>query len=152
MPSCPIPLAWFQPQCSTPGFGAELCLTDVRPVWRCPPRRVPAQSQLQPAFLSTQRRASTQPGGASQEGRSLSPACSCPQSKARSSTPAGNVGQGQLLILTWDQACAEESCPGAQIPWPWLTPASEFTSLHFQRGFPGGASGKEPACQCRKCK
>ena len=41
---------------------------------------------------------------------------------------------------------------------PWGHKESEETErLHFhfhssQVGFPGGASGKEPACQCRRCK
>ena len=30
--------------------------------------------------------------------------------------------------------------------------SSSSSSKHTQRGFPGGASGKEPACQCRKVK
>ena len=35
------------------------------------------------------------------------------------------------------------------------TRLSNFTSLHFTcsfQGFPGGASGKEPACQGRRCE
>ena len=29
---------------------------------------------------------------------------------------------------------------------------TEATQQQQQQGFPGGASGKEPACQCRRCK
>ena len=28
----------------------------------------------------------------------------------------------------------------------------KFGLLHINMGFPGGASGKEPTCQCRRCK
>ena len=45
------------------------------------------------------------------------------------------LGEPSFLSFEWD---AEE------ILFMW--------SLKVPRGFPGGASGKEPACQCRRCK
>ena len=27
----------------------------------------------------------------------------------------------------------------------------KWTNITVRMGFPGGASGKEPACQCRRC-
>ena len=39
---------------------------------------------------------------------------------------------------------------------PWVTKSqTQLSDFHFQRtlwGFPGGASGKEPVCQCRRAK
>ena len=29
---------------------------------------------------------------------------------------------------------------------------SKITNCHPSKGFPGGASGKQPTCQCRRCK
>ena len=37
--------------------------------------------------------------------------------------------------------------------WRWKTVASSLNlSLNHSLGFPGGATGKESACQCRRCK
>ena len=33
-----------------------------------------------------------------------------------------------------------------------LKQSLRFTVILYEWGFPGGASGKEPACQCRRCK
>ena len=32
------------------------------------------------------------------------------------------------------------------------TQMSDWTTTQYNRGFPGGARGKEPACQCRRCR
>ena len=34
----------------------------------------------------------------------------------------------------------------------WISHSFYLTKLPLLRGFPGGTSGKEPSCQCRKCK
>ena len=34
--------------------------------------------------------------------------------------------------------------------WKNTRPLGEMHSYGYQKGFPGDASGKEPACQCRK--
>ena len=35
--------------------------------------------------------------------------------------------------------------------WMGSIPGEEIKILHALLGFPDGASGKEPACQCRRC-
>ena len=62
--------------------------------------------------------------------------------------------QGLLGHLTWQVRSPRASCQScmlwfhAQPEW-WV---SFVWSRSYSLGFPGGASGKEPACQCRRCK
>ena len=38
------------------------------------------------------------------------------------------------------------------LPWLKKFPEKGFRTMAFLLGFPGGTSGKEPDCQCRRCK
>ena len=115
---------------AAPRVSGLSCLTDMACV-PMPPKHAPAQSQLQPALLSTQGRASTQPG---------------PRSKPRGKVPFSSLllppEQGRVLrscrecrtraVVDSDlgQACPAESCPGAQILGPgWPLPVSLCPSI-----------------------
>ena len=66
--------------------------------------------------------------------------------------------QGIVGHLTWQVWSPRASCPSCML-WfhahQWCQPewwVSFVWSHSCSLGFPGGASGKEPTCQCRRCK
>ena len=57
--------------------------------------------------------------------------------------PGESQGQGSLV------GC---SLWGHRVGHDWSDLAAAAAAAVWLWGFPGGASGKEPACQCRRCK
>ena len=73
---------------------------------------------------------------------------SCPTLSDRvDCSPPGSSVHGifQARVLEWGAI--------AFSTWAWVKLLiGIFNHLCFLEGFPGGASGKEPTCQCRRCK
>ena len=55
-----------------------------------------------------------------------------------------------LLQVEWEKQQCETQ--GMEVKRQWLNFMYSFTESHQTWGFSGGASGKEPACQCRRHK
>ena len=60
-------------------------------------------------------------------------------------------GCGSVLKSSGDPSIQVTFFSGVYLACYWLCLLKLFTS-HRNMGFPGGASGKESACQCRRCK
>ena len=84
---------------------------------------------------------------------------------AETEDPAGYWGAGGcalrlVQLLLWASDCALDLLFSPPVKWDeWSSSLVEQfhedrlgNCIKYLRGFPGGASGKEPACQCRGCK
>ena len=69
-------------------------------------------------------------------------------SNVRQNTWSWNINTEQRLVVVWDKM------PYRNKVWDWsmwsLQPICREETL--RNGFPGGTSGKEPACQCKRRK
>ena len=69
------------------------------------------------------------------------------------------MGLGRLRELVMDMEAWRAEIHGVTKSQTWLSDWTELNEIYFQLGhtkrwlgFPGGTSGKEPACQCRRRK